>query len=268
LLITALAFTSEFANAQTIEPDWVAPPSPEAVYAVYPPVALFLRLPGKATVTCFVDLDGQPNRCRVKDASPAALGFGEAALSLAKTFRMRPQRVGGVPTEQGRVTVPINFDLPTPEPMINKPPVPTVGQGMIAARRLAKAQDLPEQAKVQIRQGYQDQLRMLSAPDAGPVVRREMFEAYDKSIDRNQEQLIEQFAAVFARSDSVDDLRELASFFESRSGQGYVATTLTRFRDGAALLITDEMIADARTQFYARRDCAVVLSSAPLPRQP
>jgi protein TonB len=43
---------------------------------------------------------------------PADYGFGDAALKIAKTFKMKPQTKDGAPVDGGQVRIPIRWVLP------------------------------------------------------------------------------------------------------------------------------------------------------------
>jgi protein TonB len=51
--------------------------------------------------------------CVVTSEDPAGFGFGEAALKMAKLFKMRPQTVDGQAVAGGKVHIPIRMVVPS-----------------------------------------------------------------------------------------------------------------------------------------------------------
>lgn len=65
---------------------------------------------GTVVLDCTVRADGRLN-CTVASEDPPNWGFGEASLRVARNFKVRPQLANGVPTEGGRIRVPIRWNL-------------------------------------------------------------------------------------------------------------------------------------------------------------
>ena len=64
---------------------------------------------GQAFILCEVEPDTTLSRCAVGDPIDG-YGFGAAALSLAASFRVRPETIDGDPVVRGRVGAPIRFE--------------------------------------------------------------------------------------------------------------------------------------------------------------
>ncbi len=92
-------------------PDWVQRPSGDQLMRAYPNRAIEAGITGSAQLNCAVQVDGRLNDCRIVSETPARQGFGRAATSLSRYFRMSPRTVDGQAVEGARVTVGIRFDL-------------------------------------------------------------------------------------------------------------------------------------------------------------
>ena len=92
-------------------PNWLSRPSGEQMARYYPRRALEREISGRAVLQCRVTAAGQVAACTVAGETPAGAGFGEAALKLARYFRMSPQTEDGQPVEGGSVRVPLVFNL-------------------------------------------------------------------------------------------------------------------------------------------------------------
>lgn len=93
-------------------PQWVRRPTAEQLLAAYPDRALEREISGRAVLSCGVRADGAMTGCSVLSETPDSAGFGRAALSLSRHFRLSPRTVDGAIVEGARVSIPISFTLP------------------------------------------------------------------------------------------------------------------------------------------------------------
>jgi len=92
------------------QPRWLETPNGADFARHYPARALARERGGRVVLDCVVAATGRL-ACAVGSETPAGWGFGEAALRISQSFRMSPMLENGQPTEGGRVSVPITFQL-------------------------------------------------------------------------------------------------------------------------------------------------------------
>lgn len=92
-------------------PTWRRRPSAADIQEAYPQEALADGVGGQGVLICEVELDSTLSRC-VAPEPPKGYGFGAAALSLAASFRIRPETIDGEPVVHGLVVAPVRFDPP------------------------------------------------------------------------------------------------------------------------------------------------------------
>lgn len=93
-------------------PDWKAFPTMEDFTAVVPQAARQARVySARVVMECHVGATGALEACTAASEEPAGLGYADAALALAKAFRLSVWTDEGLPTIGGVVRVPLRFDL-------------------------------------------------------------------------------------------------------------------------------------------------------------
>jgi TonB family protein len=108
------------------KPDWIEAPSAALVAEVYPEIAQRTEQGGDVVLQCAVEASGHVTDCSTIYESPAGLKFGEAALSLAPVFKMRPAAINGKAVSGALVRIPIRFRIAIDQPA--RQAAPSVGK--------------------------------------------------------------------------------------------------------------------------------------------
>jgi TonB family protein len=95
------------------DPKWVRMPRAEDVARYYPAAAKGNRSAGKATINCTVSRAGVMYNCWIVSEDPVGMGFGAAALKLARYYVASPKTVGGATVEDNFVRIAVAFKPPT-----------------------------------------------------------------------------------------------------------------------------------------------------------
>jgi TonB family protein len=106
------------AAAQVVtNPDWARRPSAAEMSSYFPDEAVDKSISGRAVIRCVVPLSGRLEDCTVISEFPAGMGFGEAAVRMARReFLMKPALIDGKPVGGESVTIPLKFRAPTFSP--------------------------------------------------------------------------------------------------------------------------------------------------------
>lgn len=169
-------------------PELLSPPSAERLGEAYPAAAELLGVSGRVRMTCVVTAAGALRDCAVTETSTPGLGFEAAALDLAADFVMAPMRLNDVAADGARVTIPLFFAAPSPEPVPAYAGPPPSAAAMAAAGRLLAVTPFP------------GDLLLDEVADLDVAAREELLQLFGAEIEREQAALNLAFALALARS--------------------------------------------------------------------
>jgi len=98
-------------RAVITSPSWSRQPTSEQLMRAYPERAMAAEVSGSASMNCLVLPNGSVTDCTVTRETPGGYGFGRAAQSLSRDFRVNPRTVNGA-AEGSRVSMNLRFNLP------------------------------------------------------------------------------------------------------------------------------------------------------------
>lgn len=78
----------------------------------FPDQAVSADVEGYVVLQCKATSEGVVSNCVVVQETPGGYGFGDAALRMSASFRMKPTAQGGVAAASGSVRVPVSFRGP------------------------------------------------------------------------------------------------------------------------------------------------------------
>jgi hypothetical protein len=119
--------SGEMLGKRVVPPNlgWISAPSFADVAAAYPAKAKAERRAGRATINCSMNEEGALVRCSEVSSDPKGYGFGDAAKTLAKTFRLTvTSDADRKATHNISVHLPFVFDplmLESASPLVGKP---------------------------------------------------------------------------------------------------------------------------------------------------
>ncbi len=94
-----------------LDPPWAQVPTQAAINAAWPKAAAGLAS-GQAALRCGLDKTGLLQRCEVISESPRGKGFGKAAQTLAKDFKIPLDPADAKTTKTFKIDVPFRFRDP------------------------------------------------------------------------------------------------------------------------------------------------------------
>ncbi|CAN5336270.1 hypothetical protein BH11PSE2_BH11PSE2_06170 [soil metagenome] len=125
-------FNAEMAKgvqAPMTTPVWVSMPTPQMMSAAFPAKARAAKVfTSRVVLNCVIGPEGGLTQCSVAVEAPKDLGFGDAALAVARAFRVRKWTDDGVPTAGAPIKLPLKYEITVTDGPAT-PAAPTVPGG-------------------------------------------------------------------------------------------------------------------------------------------
>jgi TonB family protein len=96
------------------KPTWAKLPANEDTAAAFATVFKSVEGTVRVTLTCTVQPGGGVDGCTVEREDPAGKGVGDAALTLARHFRLTTWTMEGLPTIGATINIPLRYEGQTP----------------------------------------------------------------------------------------------------------------------------------------------------------
>ena len=246
-----------------VNPDWTVKPTADDIARYYPRLAQTIALPGRATIKCHVEVSQEVTGCSIVAEIPDGFGFGEAALAMAKVFRMRPQTVDGIPVGGASVVVPIAFGQDIDDTDEGYDTVAASGGGPTSPEALDLARRLVQ--TMQVKATYQAMMdksladtRTNIGPTADTPSGQKVFSALLGAEEATASNVAEQTAQYFARGLTPDQLKGLIAFYSSTLGKAWLdqQNAMTDAQSRIARQSYHLMIVAARATVCGQLSCA------------
>lgn len=248
------------AASAAVMPGWDRRPDAEAVSDAYPGLAAFLKIEGRASLACSLTDTGATRNCEVTWERPAGLGFGQAALLLAKDFQMRPLMVSGIPIDGGAVQIPLAFKTPAADPAPPEAPRPKVSQRALELARGVIAQiSAATVAKPDLAKAIKS-LELSDTQIVDPTLRAYAAKAYEDAYQDTLPEALERLARQKAEDLSEAELQLFAQLFALPDAKSALTRIAASLPDPVA---SDDELMDlvrdrAHIRFCAQFDCNAV----------
>jgi TonB family protein len=96
------------ATRSSTHAEWIR--APRSADMVWPGVAWYGHISGRAVLDCVIASNGKLKPCAVVEDAPKGRGFADAAISFLEPAKMRPPTVDGAPVPDAHVHMTVDFD--------------------------------------------------------------------------------------------------------------------------------------------------------------